>query len=518
MSRRTRSNRVAQAEAQHNQSAPSEIQSEAAVVDDIKIHERSVPASSMDLESSAEVDQEMSNSVESDADRRRPRSLSIRDLTAVVQVLPKWSSNTIFEVFLRRLEVQLKSLDVPLSDWLRVLVLLFSIDIDAQEWIRTYVVEAGLSWTDSKPVLAAHFESADYQEDLKRQFKACRQSSSETVQRYGDRFRYLCKQLGYTDDNEVVINQFLQNLQPKLYADFLKFKSHMDMQHDGWSLPSLHEAVKLCIKLDVKNRTVQHAMSSSSSSSSSASSLSATSWLTLPSSTGQSINRHTSHVKRTRLFCKYHPQSTTHSTDQCRFPSLGSSASRWKFTSSTRQSGGMLRRPMAPGPAHGRNGPHTPTAAAGVNLSRASTSDITCYACGGKGHYANDSSCPKRRAAATLSPGPSGASVNVAASTSFNRPTAASTTSSSMMNVNNSARPQTFRPSIRALRRSHQGPPRANPASNSSSSEESFMITSSGMKPRNGSAAWADQPGISGLRGVKRSRSNHYQAAESNDP
>ena len=107
------------------------------------------------------------------------RSLSIRELTAIVQVLPKWSPNTIFEVFMRRVEVQLKSFRVPEDDWFRVLMLLFGTDINAQEWIRAHVVDHELTWGAAKELLSSHFESADYQENLEGQYQTCRHSANE---------------------------------------------------------------------------------------------------------------------------------------------------------------------------------------------------------------------------------------------------------------------------------------------------------------------------------------------------
>jgi len=138
-----------------------------------------------------EVDSESASSSSDSGSAAAGRSLSIRELTAIVQALPKWSPNTIFEVFMRRVEVQLKSFRVPEDDWFRVLMLLFGTDINAQEWIRAHVVDHELTWGAAKELLSSHFESADYQENLEGQYQTCRQFANETVQAYGDRFLYL---------------------------------------------------------------------------------------------------------------------------------------------------------------------------------------------------------------------------------------------------------------------------------------------------------------------------------------
>ena len=433
------------------------------------------------------------------------RGLSIRDLTAVVQVLPKWSPHTIFEVFMRRLEMQLKAFDIPPSEWFRVLVLLFGNDINAQEWVRTNVVDAELPWSEAKIVLAAHFEAADYKENLKHQYQLCRQSPSETVQAYGDRFRYLCDQLGYSDNNEVVINHFLQRLQPRLYADFLKFKSDMDMQHDGWSLLSLHDAVKLCIKLDVKNRTVQHAMSSSSSSTlpSHSSQQSATSWSS--QSAGRSTTGYGRFAKRPKLFCKYHPHSSNHTTKECRNPmlrpmSVSSAAmqpargkSHPSFRSNSAQSGMSNRPPLSAAFHHATSSASTSTARA----------DVKCFACGGKGHYANDPSCPKRAASSISSRTSAGShtvSNNVVSTTS-------SSTGSSGMNMNNSARPQAFRPSVRAISRAST--PRQMPLSES----QSGIAGDYGVEGLADFEAGAATPRISSIT-TKRTRSARRHSSQ----
>ena len=163
------------------------------------------------------------------------RSLSIRDISSLVQVLPKWAPQTICEVFLRKVEQQLKSYNAPPHDWPRVLALLFDHDINAQEWVQEHVVDPeGLSWEDRKALISRHFEAADYHETLKKKYQICRQGQQETAQSFGDRFQHLCAQLGYSDDNEVVINHFLDHLQPRMHADFLKFKVDREMAIGHW--------------------------------------------------------------------------------------------------------------------------------------------------------------------------------------------------------------------------------------------------------------------------------------------
>lgn len=404
------------------------------------------------------------------ASANEQKRLSIRELTAIVQALKdlKWTSHMVCEVFLRKLEAQLKAYTVPRRDWFRVLVLLFSDDINAQEWVREKVAEAEPrpTWQEAKIILISHFETADYDETLKQNYLSCRQSVSETVQMYGDRFRYLCDQLGYADDNEVVINHFLSRMHPRIYAKYLEFKADMQMQHGNWVMTSLHEAVKICIKLDVKNRTVQQAISSSHTSSSANSGF------------GIRTDSYQASSKRMKLFCKWHPNSHTHTSAECRLGRtntlsnrpgghvLGTGPVSSAHTAAVRRLTQELsdtdsRRLSFRPPSHltrtsvtsalGRQPPNYNYSNRGDGANRFNAGPnngrnaLRCYSCGGEGHYANE--CPKRLSATGAAPPNGQPSQQSAPRTQFGSNSA----SSSSMIMASGPRPQAFRPAVRAM-------------------------------------------------------------------
>ena len=81
-----------------------------------------------------------------------------------------------------------------------------------------------------------------------------------------------------------------------------------------------------------------------------------------------------------RLICKYHPNSTNHTTEECRF-------------------GNHLTRRDAQRTPPGRNGQppptSTPSSTPSTMPSSSSKINVTCFACGAKGHYPSDPQCPK---------------------------------------------------------------------------------------------------------------------------
>jgi hypothetical protein len=245
------------------------------------------------------------------------------------------------------------------------------------------------------------------------EYEKCRQLDSDTVQSYCERYQRLCSQLGIADDDEQAINKFVKRLKPQMleayYTHVTTLKATAKAAGDvqaarlDATLRSLTEVMDICTELDVSSRTVALIVAEAGNerrgpaSSGGAAPHDGSSALRRSRSRQRSggavggaagsrpgASPHSSRAASAprsgggkTLHCKFHPNSTNHSTADCRF--------------GNRVSGGATK------PSTGGGSLTTPAPAGGApNRSTASTSNanVTCYKCGAKGHYANE--CPAR--------------------------------------------------------------------------------------------------------------------------
>ena len=144
-------------------------------------------------------------------------------------VLPKWKADgTTVRSFLERVERTLIADLVDKSHWPRLL--LKTVDSnDEGRWIHNNIVSAGVDWNKAKELFSSHFEVFSITEQLRREYEAIKQPPKERVQHYGDRYSSLVEQLGYKDDDPLVIQHFIANFTRDFYAQYMRSIDHAEL-------------------------------------------------------------------------------------------------------------------------------------------------------------------------------------------------------------------------------------------------------------------------------------------------
>jgi hypothetical protein len=317
---------------------------------------------------------------ESDHRPKQHEALQYRHRLQVAKELPHWEKDSVSYHFLRTLKTHLDGSGLHESEWVGFLPLLFNrTDMEKAAWVRTNIVNVTKSWNEACKLFNEHFQDADYRVQLTNEYRKMRQRSNETGQEYTDRHLLLCEQLGIADGDKQAIRQFTESLLPAARSDyFTLLKARIGAKvKDNADLESLRGVMKLIVTLDVHNRTFQSMASDSTAHDSQfkrhVPALSAGRHGDKP----RDLNKFKDERKtsgREPKKCVYHPESTTHATDECRL-NPKNSASRTPGISPHRA------RPAAGGDARS-----TPSVDA---------ANVTCFGCGEKGHFANDIKCPK---------------------------------------------------------------------------------------------------------------------------
>ena len=164
----------------------------------------------------------------------------------------------------------------------------------------------------------------------------------------------MSNQLSIDDDNAQSIHHFLTHLTPALNRQFWQLISLKKIDDPDYAITSLQKAISICISLDTSNRTVNANNNGSTQSDAKGSS---------------------------KLHCKYHPNSSSHSTADCRSKPPHDKSKPAKEKSST----------------------PTPTPTQSQTQTPKDKSHIVCRACGQAGHYPTEAICPKRQLQPQLS-------------------------------------------------------------------------------------------------------------------
>jgi hypothetical protein len=208
-------------------------------------------------------------------------------------LLPKWKHTSVCRTFLQRITQILSTSGIEKAKWNLVFMYVVD-DVAAAEWITTNIIDKNLDWKASCDKFTAHFEVSDYRVTLQREYNSCKQSKGESVQAYADRFSDICSQLGIADDNPLAAQHFLDHLGDQATRAYYNTLAVLQLTNTEYRVDSLTKAIALCIKLDVANKTGLGHIGSSGSTGSYGS--------------GDTKPKH----------CKFHPESKTHTTDDCK--------------------------------------------------------------------------------------------------------------------------------------------------------------------------------------------------------
>jgi RNase H-like domain found in reverse transcriptase/Integrase core domain/Chromo (CHRromatin Organisation MOdifier) domain/Integrase zinc binding domain/Retrotransposon gag protein len=189
------------------------------------------------------------------------------------------------------------------DQWIPALPALIE-DARSATWVRENIVEASsvTTWAQAKKTFSRHFDVSVLDDLLEDQYAECKQNPKETVQSYTDRFLDLCHQLGY--DSDVVmekrsVKDLVKGLHPYARKQYKTFKSMVNTQDSSNSsrFDRMHEVVRILIELSI-NSSIQDQSSGK------------------PQQSEQGKLSSVSSGKK--LSCKFHPNSSSHSTAQCK--------------------------------------------------------------------------------------------------------------------------------------------------------------------------------------------------------
>jgi len=115
----------------------------------------------------------------------------------VFSSLPIWKSeHRTMRPFLQKFKNLMISSDIDKSQWSRIIIRCFN-NTNDQNWVRQEIHEKDLDWDQATRELSTHFDSADYHEQLYLTYKKLMCRHKESVQKYSDRFKSICSELGY---------------------------------------------------------------------------------------------------------------------------------------------------------------------------------------------------------------------------------------------------------------------------------------------------------------------------------
>jgi hypothetical protein len=274
--------------------------------------------------------------------------------TAVINALPKWKVDLQHaRQFLLRYEQVLNSQNVPNSYWPRSLLLGVT-NVTEASWVQTNIVDANKSWLEAKELFTKHFGNYAYETDLVRRYESCVQRPKDTVQHYADYFTQLADQMNLADDNELVIQHFIEGLKSDAKQEL---KRHMHLEKrikPSVQYNSLKEIIELVLHLNLLDLNSVPKPSSGNRH----------------NDDNNKANSSSSHSvtspKKNKLFCKFHPDSHSHSTVDCKTGGNKSTAREDVKHSSNIQDNNQVRKPP-----------------------------VKCWSCHATGHLSNDPLCPK---------------------------------------------------------------------------------------------------------------------------
>jgi hypothetical protein len=211
-------------------------------------------------------------------------------------------------------------------------------------WIHNNIIVPLLSWKAAKAAFIKHFQRGDYIDGRRLLYTQCNQASGESIQEYSRRFQTLATQLHYSDSDSQTIYHYIDGLHRHIQQKLVTYKITMrtvggDPTYD---FKSLITTINLAITIGTEPIYPQRPQTQST--------LpvhlqhSALANPNLKTNNGGRDNSNTSRTKSADIHsdtathtrdaggnrkrslpsstevkkCQYHPNSTTHSTEECR--------------------------------------------------------------------------------------------------------------------------------------------------------------------------------------------------------
>ena len=339
----------------------------------------------------------------------------------LASALPKWNKNSVCSTFLESITLLLPTSGIIENDWPNILLYVMNNDVISARWITDNIITAKLSWKEACAIFTTHFQTSDYSITLEKEFYACKQQKHETVQSYADRLTSITTQLGYKDDNVLVVRHFLNFLNGYMLRDYHRTMAILQIHKPDYSLTSLSQAIEFCIKLDVANNTASIHTGGVGYTGSTAANGNNSNEKSLKSFSHNNAGSHGQNSEKKKSgnkTCTIHGQGN-HSSAEC-----------YKLKFNKQQQSGTMNNNKA------------------QQEAKPDKKHVQCHACKEMGHYANDPKCPQYASRRV--------NINNASSSAS---TSSSSTSASSNNASNFVRrsdreshpPERYNPSSRAL-------------------------------------------------------------------
>ncbi len=303
----------------------------------------------------------------------------------------KQTGATVAREFLDLLEITLRQSPVPPTHWIYLLpVLVPDTNTAMQRWIEAEITTPNISWNAAKLLFISHYQTADYIDVQRIKFGDCEQGPKESVQHYTDRYATFMQHLGITDSDQTNLLKYMEGLHHDVLGKLYDYRSIMRnvsnagyQSNPSWdfdtfqllSAKAISFEAELSLHRDRSSSTKPAPRYDSTSSSSHDRSPSRKHKRKLKGKGNGDKSGSEPSRKRAKgdLFCKNHPDSTSHATKDCK---LGASGKGGNVSINPRIS----------------ISPHTTR----VIPPTASKDDTpTCYLCGRPGHIRPN--CPENK-------------------------------------------------------------------------------------------------------------------------
>lgn len=234
------------------------------------------------------------------------------DILKASERMPKWEPNTTVHAYLRELKNFVVTSGWPMKAWIQLMQYAFTDkDLNKVEWVNENIIAVTDDWNTAAELFDTHFKRADKEVLIKKEFYACYQKPHETVQEYGQRLSTLVSQLGWNEDNPLVLEHFERHLQPDVLKEWTAYVGNaLSLNPESIvERRTLSGCIKLVCERLARVRSQEETLRSAQRQRS----------VTPP---GDKFQRHHKEDSRpgshSTKKCIYHPQSTTHSTHECR--------------------------------------------------------------------------------------------------------------------------------------------------------------------------------------------------------
>lgn len=310
----------------------------------------------------------------------KPDGMTFKLIMGIVKNLDDliWSTKLMAQEWINSIQNAIEVTPVDATHWIFILPQLIphtSLYRQTHDYVKTNIIDPLLPWIEAKLLFINHFARADWADSRRLALEQCKQRKDESVQHYSDRFTAISNEVGLDDTDKLNIHNYMQGLKSEVHMELNRHRTMQRVQHHmAYEFPSLSEVVGLAITYDVsiKSANAIAKRSSTDEISTSKDKKRKGNQEEKSGSKKKKVKGGTSGGK-TGTWCSFH-KVTTHNTSDCRGKGTTPTSTSPSVSASSSKPGSKKPKPK--------------------QKPNQDTSDVTCYTCNKKGHYANK--CPEK--------------------------------------------------------------------------------------------------------------------------